>query len=376
MSTDKPVIAADPDRLGRCPWLKSQPERSSGMLFARGTLPPKNIAAQAMPETARMGFFTRLTVAVGLSWMITSQASAQTVLINEPFEDANFAARGWYDTTGGALSTVETYTGTRSFECRFVTNGTKCVGGDVARHKFTATESIYIAYYIKHSANWVGSGKSYHPHMFTFTTNVDGDYIGAAYSHLTTYIETNGGTPVFIVQDGRNIDETKIGVDLTKITENRAVGGCNGDSDGYGNGDCYPSGTVHWNDKWWRANRVYFDNNASGPYYKNTWHLVEAYFQLNSIVGGVGARDGVIRYWYDGALIMEHTNIVLRTGANAAMKFNQLQLLPYIGDGSPVDQSFWVDNLLIATSRPATPPQPPGPPLVAPRAPTNLHIIP
>jgi hypothetical protein len=324
-----------------------------------------------------MGILTRTVTVIAAAIVLTTSADAfgQTVLINEGFEDANFTSRGWYDTTGGVLSAVEKYAGTRSHECRFTVGGTKCVGGDVARHRFTATESVYIAYYIKHSPNWVGSGKGYHPHMFMFATNADGDYIGPAYSHLTAYIEENGGRPVFIIQDGRNIDETRIGVDLTKITEKRAVAGCNGDSDGYGNGDCYPSGAVHWNDKWWRPSQVYFDNNVSGPYYKNNWHLVEAYFQLNSIVGGVGARDGVIRYWYDGTLIMEHTNIVLRTGASPTMKFNQLQLIPYIGDGSPVDQSFWVDNLLIATGRPATPPTPPGPTVAAPRAPTNLQII-
>src|SRR4030095_9860153 len=45
------------------------------------------------------------------------------------------------------------------------------------------------------------------------------------------------------------------------------------------------------------------------------------------------------------------TNVIIRTGANPDMKWNQFLIAPYIGDGSPVDQSMWVDNLLVATSR-------------------------
>jgi len=33
------------------------------------------------------------------------------------------------------------------------------------------------------------------------------------------------------------------------------------------------------------------------------------------------------------------------------MRFNQFIIAPYIGDGSPVDQTMWVDNLTVATSR-------------------------
>jgi hypothetical protein len=42
---------------------------------------------------------------------------------------------------------------------------------------------------------------------------------------------------------------------------------------------------------------------------------------------------------------------MFRTGAHANMQLNQLVIGPYIGDGSPVDQYFWVDNLRLATGR-------------------------
>ena len=62
--------------------------------------------------------------------------------------------------------------------------------------------------------------------------------------------------------------------------------------------------------------------------------------------------NGIVRYWFDGRLVLEHTNVLFRTGAHPTMRFNQLLIAPYIGDGSPVDQTMWVDDLTVATARP------------------------
>jgi hypothetical protein len=312
-----------------------------------------------------------LTVA---SVFVPRAGHAQSVLVQEGFEDTAFASRGWYDGGSTVLSTAERYSGAASYECRFMTGARTCPAP--ARHLFAATESVYISFRIKHSPNWVGSGKPYHPHMFNFLTNVDGNYIGPAYTHLTTYVEENGGRPALALQDAMNIDEARVGQDLTNITESRAVAGCNGDSDGLGNGDCYPVGSVHRNGKEWRTAAVYFGNTPGTPTYKGDWHLVEAYFKLNSIVGGKGAKDGIIQYWFDGNLVIDHSNAVLRTGAHPTMKFNQLFFGPYIGDGSPVDQAFWIDDLIIAAARPGVPPAPPSSSGALPSAPTNLRIVP
>ena len=91
---------------------------------------------------------------------------------------------------------------------------------------------------------------------------------------------------------------------------------------------------------------------SPGTGYKGNWHFVEAYFQLNSIANGAGVPDGIVRYWFDGQLVIEHANVLLRTGTHPSMKFNQLLIAPYIGVGSPVDQTMWVDNLTVATGRP------------------------
>ena len=41
----------------------------------------------------------------------------------------------------------------------------------------------------------------------------------------------------------------------------------------------------------------------------------------------------------------------MRTGENPDMKFNQFLIAPYIGDGSPVEQTMWIDNLTVSTHR-------------------------
>ncbi|HEX4568292.1 MAG TPA: Ig-like domain-containing protein, partial [Vicinamibacterales bacterium] len=281
---------------------------------------------------------------------LSASPPAGTLLFKEGFEDANLAARGWYDNTSPLLSTAEHVTGsTSSIQYTFNQGAQTPTAGSAVRHKFTPTDSVYLSYWVKYSTNWVGSQKPYHPHEFHFLTTADGDYSGLSFDHLTTYVEQNGGTPMMQIQDGSNIDQTKIGVDLTAVTESRGVAGCNGSSDGYPD-DCYSNGAAYVNEKQWRAAAQYFTDSA-GPYYKNDWHFVEAYVRMNTIVGGKGVNNGVIQYWFDGQLIIDHHDVLLRTGTNATMQFNQFVIAPYIGDGSPVTQSMWVDNITVGTGK-------------------------
>jgi hypothetical protein len=73
---------------------------------------------------------------------------------------------------------------------------------------------------------------------------------------------------------------------------------------------------------------------------------------MNSIQNGIGVPDGKIRWVQDGVPLITHDKVLLRTGAHANLEFNQFAVLPYIGDGSPVAQSFWVDELTVATAKP------------------------
>ena len=276
-----------------------------------------------------------------------STTTTVEVLFTEGFENTDFAARGWYDNTALSITSAEVHSGTHALEVHFTQGATTPTFGGAVRHLFSETETVYLSFWVKYSSNWVGSGRNYHPHEFYFVTNQDGQWVGPAFTFLTAYVEHNyqqGGIPVLAVQDGKNVDTGNIGVDLTGVTEDRAVAGCNGETDGYRT-SCYAvGGGFYWNGKSWPASRPYFVDDE--------WHHVEAYFQLNSIQSGIGANDGIVRYWFDGELIIEHQDVLLRTGAHPSMAFNQFLIGPWIGDGSPVDQTMWVDDLTVATGRP------------------------
>ncbi len=297
-------------------------------------------------------------IALLLFLVATLPAAAQegargSLLFEETSEDTDFASRGWYDSTGATLSSVEHIPGsTKSFECRFARGATGCSGGTPRRHLFAETDSVYISFWLKYSTNWTGSDRPYHPHFMHLLTNKNDPFSGLAWTRLTAYVEDNEGKPRLAIQDGQNVDVLNLHSDLSGLTEDRAVAGCNGDSDGYGNGDCYRCTPAFCNGKLWDAAKVYFSDDA-GPFYKSDWHHIEAYFKLNTISAGIGQRDGFLQYWYDGVPIIDIRNAVIRTGKYPGMRFNQFILAPYIGDGSPVDQTLWVDDLVVTTGPPS-----------------------
>lgn len=293
---------------------------------------------------------------VPLFFIYTSIYAAPPVLLfEEGFEDANLESRGWYDNTSIVITTSEHAPGDSTAAAQFTFNQgdqTPTSGGSI-RKSFPETNEIYVSYYVKYSANWEGSNLPYHPHEFYLLTNLDGPWNGLSDTHMTAYIEQNEGVPRIAIQDSQNIDENNIGVDLTNITENRAAAGCNGvGGAAVNNDDCYVYGgpTDHRNETIWTVNQVYF-SDAAGPTYKNDWHHVEAYLRMNTITNGIGNYDGIVQYRYDGQLIISHNNVLFRTGQNPNMSFDMLAIGPYIGAGSPITQTMWVDNLVVATSK-------------------------
>src|SRR3989454_10629679 len=217
--------------------------------------------------------------------------SRATILFQETFEDDALASRGWYDNLGIATTALEHISGsTRALEAHFPAGATTPTWGGAARHLFTETESVYLSYWVKYSASWVGSGQLYQPHEFQFLTNEDNPYTGPSFTHLTTYVEhnyQNGGIPVLALQDRVNIDQSHILQDLTALTENRAARGCNGNADG-DPPDCYLlGGGLDHTRRGWKAVQPSCRPHP-GPGAKCTWHFVEAYFQLNSIASAAG----------------------------------------------------------------------------------------
>jgi len=286
---------------------------------------------------------TTLSAAAALLAVFAAAAPSPSVFFQEGFETPDLSARGWYDSTRPLLSSEHAGSGGSSIEYRFAAGATKPTAGSPLRRKFPPSESIYFSCSVKYSGNWVGSQKPYHPHQFHVLTTLDDDWAGLSFTHLTAYVEENGGTPLLAIQDGKNVDQSQIGKNLTATTERRSVAGCNGSSDGYPD-NCYRAAEGYVNEKKWRAPSKYFGDSR--------WHFVEAYFKLNTVAGGKGVNDGIVQYWFDRQLVIDRHNVLLRTGANAAMRFNQFVLAPYIGDGSPVAQSMWIDDLTVAGSRP------------------------
>ena len=281
----------------------------------------------------------------------TVALSGQTLFFHESFDDANLSARGWYDNIKMVITPDEHIPNSfASVEFKFYKGSKTPTQGGGIRRLIPESEEVYLNYWIKYSTNWVGSRKPYHPHEFHFITNENDKWVGPSYTHLTAYIEQNGGKPMLSIQDGQNIEESAIGIDLQSVTENRSVAGCNGTSDSYPSGDCYLSGNLHMNGKTWKSEKVCFSNNP-GDFYKNDWHFAEAYFKLNSIQNGKGMVDGVLQYWFDGIIIIDVSNATLRTGKFPNMKFNQFLIAPYIGDGSPVEQTMWIDEITVASSK-------------------------
>ncbi|MBK8997262.1 MAG: hypothetical protein IPM35_16145 [Myxococcales bacterium] len=287
-----------------------------------------------------------------------------TVLFQEKFDDASFTARGWYDGSQGTISQTEHAPGsTSSFQCAFAQGGTACSAGKPARHKITPSETVYASFWLKLSSNWVGSGKPYHPHMFHFINDLDGDWVGPSHTYLTTYMEVVAGKAFLGLQDSKNVDLNCIlknddsfagcngNFATYPFTENRSVCACNGLLGDLQGRDCISNGNGTWySSRSWTAANAWVD--AAGPSYKGDWHFVEVYFAMNSIQGGKGVADGKIRWVQDGVTLIASDKILMRTNAHATLKFNQFAMLPYIGDGSPVAQSFWVDDLTVATARP------------------------
>ncbi len=269
------------------------------------------------------------------------------LLFEEGFEDSDFASRGWYDGPRFELSDKASVSGESSCVWHWKTAGDIGPAGGSARVKLPPVESVTLSFHMKHSENWDWTGVSWHPHEFHFISNADEFLVGPAYTYLTFYIEVVNGVPRIAIQDSKNIDTSRLGENLVGVTEKRAVAGGNGDSDGYGHLGYYPAGNQYRNGKHWEADGVYF-GDEKGARYKGDWHHVKVQLTLNSVGNdGVGKRDGVLRYWFDGELLMDYNDVVYRTGAHPDLKINQFMVGPYFGPGVPHEQKIWVDDIRI-----------------------------
>ena len=277
-----------------------------------------------------------------------------TLLFAEGFESGSLGANGWFDDTSVPVIADARPGSSGSNALSMVWNEAAVTPTGIAacRVDFAPSTSLYLSYWVKHSTNWVGSGHTYHPHVFLVTTDVDDHFIGPSQTHLTLYDEflytTGGMIHQMSLQDSLNIDTANLGVDLTAISEDRSIGGYNGQPESGFIWDTYSlGGGEYYNAKILRSpSLVITDAN------KNDWHHIESYWQMNTIVGGIGQPNGVMRLWVDDAIIHDRTDIYFRTNKNPTMKFRTFMVAPYIQDGSPVSQYMRIDDLELRTAPP------------------------
>ena len=299
--------------------------------------------------------------------LILPHLVSAATLFSENFEDANYSARGWYDnTTQGTIATSGCYSG-NCLQWAWSSGATKPTNGASSRKAFTPTDTLYVSFYVKFQTGWRGSQKTYHPHMMYILSDLDPEYSALADNYLDTYLEfisDVGGSyairPTFALQDNLRVNQSQ-GTppnNLTAVTENRSVNYCNTPVSSGASGSCFDQTGAG---DWYSANLW---RNSTSSLSVNAWHHVEVYLKMNTMSGGKGQSNGVLKEWVDGTQVFNYTDVLFRTNQDATKKWAQFVLAPYIGDGSPITQTMWIDELTVGTSDPyaasdKTPPAPP-----------------
>jgi hypothetical protein len=246
-------------------------------------------------------------------------APTESVLLSESFDDPDLVARGWYD---GAVFRIAggARVGAGCIEYEWA-SGDKAAGGSSGvRHAIRPADEVFVRFYLKLSSGWAWSGRNYHPHLLHFLTTENSKWHGPAASHLTLYLEPVSGKLRLAATDIQNQDAPH------GLTQGPLKGGFNG---------------------------THYDSRES-LFVDDRWHCIEAHFKLNTLdlKNDRPNRDGIVRGWFDGRLVIEHSDVVLRSTDFPAMKFNQFLMTPYFGPGLlPHPQKLWIDELVVATTR-------------------------
>jgi hypothetical protein len=272
----------------------------------------QHLFAVAVCALAMAGLLSRLAAQ-------TPDSAARTHF-HESFEDDGLLRRGWYDGRRFAISQAEPYAGNGCLEYRWEDRGTTPVSSSGLRHLFEPAEVVYLRCYIRLSSGWGWTGRPYHPHLMHFMTTENEKFRGPAASRLTVYIEPWNGKLRLAAQDIQNQDAPH------GLTQGPLRGGFNG--------------------RFYDSQQVLFNDDA--------WHCVEAMFQLNTVdlKADRANADGIVRGWFDGKLVIDRSDVILRSPDFPQMKFNQFLLTPYFGPGLlPHAQTLWIDELGVGSRR-------------------------
>ena len=242
------------------------------------------------------------------------------VLFREGFDDPRLPRRGWYDGDKFAISETRPYAGKGCIEYRWKADTTTPDGSSAVRHLFEPTDAVYLSVRVRLSKGWGWTSRPYHPHLMHVLTTENGKFAGPAATHLTVYVEPWDGKLRLAAQDIQNKDRPH------GLTQGPLRGGYNG--------------------KFYDSKDVLFQDDG--------WHHVEALFKLNTLDPKADRpnADGVVRGWFDGELVIDRADVVLRSADFPTMKFNQFLLAPYFGPGLlPREQTLWIDELAVGTQR-------------------------
>ncbi|MBJ6727570.1 hypothetical protein [Geomesophilobacter sediminis] len=283
----------------------------------------------------------------------------------ESFENNSFASRGWYDNTNQGTIVSGGQSG-NCLQWNWAAGAVTPTNGASSRLAITPTDTLYLSFYVKFQSGWQGSQKTYHPHLMYILSDLDynaNHYSPLANNYLQTYVEflsdignPYGVHPQIALQDEKRVN-TSYGTppnNLSATTENRSVNYCNTPVYSGVNGQtCF-------------ADNPYYSSNiwlSSATVPTGGWHHVEVYMAMNSVTNGKGNNDGIMQEWIDGTPVINQANILYRTAQDATKKWAEFVLAPYIGDGSPIAQSMWIDELTIQPTKPGN---------AAPSAPAGL----
>jgi hypothetical protein len=238
------------------------------------------------------------------------------ILFRESFDDGKLESRGWYDGTAARIA-GHGAAGKACIEYEWTGRDKPVSGSSPWRRLFQPTDRFYCRFYLKLSKGFGWSGRDYHPHLTNILTTENGKWAGPAATHLTLYIEPVGGKLRLAAQDIQNKDAPH------GLTQGPLKGGFNG--------------------------KLY--DSRETLLHDDQWHCVEAYFQLNTLdlASDPPNADGICRGWFDGKLVVEHTDLIFRTTDYPKMQFNQFLLAPFFGPGLvPHAQKLWIDELVVS----------------------------
>jgi|WetSurMetagenome_2_1015567.scaffolds.fasta_scaffold22682_2 hypothetical protein len=258
-------------------------------------------------------FLLILLVLQGICFSVKSQDG---VLFTESFDDAKIDTRGWYDGTKCRIIDKSRF-GSGCIEYEWIKDIQQVQGSTPYRHLFKPVAEVYIRYYLRLSKGWEWTGVNWHPHLTHFLTTQNSEFHGPAASHLTLYIEPVNGKLRLAATDIQN--------------ENMPHGLTQGQLKGGYNGMLYDSKEV-----------LFVDDK---------WHCIEAFFRLNSLdmKNDKSNKDGIVRGWFDGKLVIDHNDVILRSTDFPDMKINQFLMAPYFGPGLLNNaQKLWIDEMVVS----------------------------